>query len=54
MSGSVSKMKLFHTSEDKRNVLDKMEKVRISELKTKASKSFPGDRCKEPFLQELS
>lgn len=50
MSGAVSKMKLFHTSEDKRNVLDKMEKVRISELKNKSFKELSGGQMQRTLL----
>lgn len=50
MSGSVSKMKLFHTSEDKRNVIDKMEKVRISELKNKSFKELSGGQMQRTLL----
>ena len=50
MSGSVSKMKLFHTSEDKRKAIEKMEKVRISELKNKSFKELSGGQMQRTLL----
>lgn len=50
MSGSVSKIKLFHTSEDKRKAIEKMEKVRISELKNKSFKELSGGQMQRTLL----